>query len=179
MKQLPNVDPRKLIWPEPQRKSAMQVVVEAFKTLICILALLSLYAFQMTLDTEARLEDEKLARLKANERTAALMNGRALVDQENGVAYIPDGYITGLSKIARVVEVFARRLQVQERLTTQIKECIQKTLNPMGVMVVIEAQHMCMQMRGVEKQNSITTTSDFTGVFKEQKTREEFIALIK
>lgn len=95
------------------------------------------------------------------------------------VAYIPDGYITGLSKIARVVEVFARRLQVQERLTTQIKDCIQKTLNPMGVMVVIEAQHMCMQMRGVEKQNSITTTSDFTGVFKEQKTREEFIALIK
>ena len=86
------------------------------------------------------------------------------------VAYIPDGYITGLSKIARVVDVFARRLQVQERLTTQIKECIQKTLNPMGVMVVIEAQHMCMQMRGVEKQNSITTTSDFTGVFKEQKT---------
>lgn len=95
------------------------------------------------------------------------------------VAYIPDGYITGLSKIARVVDVFARRLQVQERLTTQIKECIQKTLNPMGVMVVIEAQHMCMQMRGVEKQNSITTTSDFTGVFREQKTREEFIALIK
>lgn len=95
------------------------------------------------------------------------------------VAYIPDGYITGLSKIARVVDVFARRLQVQERLTTQIKECIQKTLNPMGVMVVIEAQHMCMQMRGVEKQNSITTTSDFTGIFQVQKTREEFIALIK
>ena len=95
------------------------------------------------------------------------------------VAYIPNGYVTGLSKIARVVDVFARRLQVQERLTTQIKDCIQNTLNPMGVMVVIEAQHMCMQMRGVEKQNSITTTSDFTGVFKEQKTREEFIALIK
>lgn len=95
------------------------------------------------------------------------------------VAYIPNGYVTGLSKIARVVEVFARRLQVQERLTTQIKECIQNTLNPLGVMVVIEAQHMCMQMRGVEKQNSVTTTSDFTGVFKEQKTREEFIALIK
>ncbi len=95
------------------------------------------------------------------------------------VAYIPDGYITGLSKIARVVDVFARRLQVQERLTTQIKECIQKALRPMGVMVVIEAQHMCMQMRGVEKQNSITTTSDFTGVFREQKTREEFIALIR
>jgi GTP cyclohydrolase I len=95
------------------------------------------------------------------------------------VAYIPDGYITGLSKIARVVDIFAHRLQVQERLTTQIKECIQKTLNPMGVMVVIEAQHMCMQMRGVEKQNSITTTSDFTGVFREQKPREEFINLIK
>ncbi|MDR2815292.1 MAG: GTP cyclohydrolase I FolE [Proteiniphilum sp.] len=95
------------------------------------------------------------------------------------VAYIPNGYITGLSKIARVVDVFAKRLQVQERLTTQIKECIQKTLNPMGVMVVIEAQHMCMQMRGVEKRNSITTTSDFTGVFQQQKTREEFIALIK
>lgn len=95
------------------------------------------------------------------------------------VAYIPDGYVTGLSKIARVVDVFARRLQVQERFTTQIKDCIQDTLNPMGVMVVIEAQHMCMQMRGVEKQNSITTTSDFTGIFKEQKTREEFINLIK
>jgi GTP cyclohydrolase I len=95
------------------------------------------------------------------------------------VAYIPNEYVTGLSKIARVVDVFARRLQVQERLTTQIKECIQNTLNPLGVMVVIEAQHMCMQMRGVEKQNSITTTSDFTGVFKEQKTREEFIALIR
>lgn len=95
------------------------------------------------------------------------------------IAYIPNGYITGLSKIPRVVEVFARRLQVQERLTTQIKDCIQNTLNPMGVMVVIEAQHMCMQMRGVEKQNSTTTTSDFTGVFNTAKTREEFINLIK
>lgn len=95
------------------------------------------------------------------------------------VAYIPNGYITGLSKIPRVVDVFARRLQVQERLTTQIKECIQKTLNPLGVMVVIEAQHMCMQMRGVEKQNSTTTTSDFTGVFNQAKTREEFINLIR
>lgn len=95
------------------------------------------------------------------------------------VAYIPNGYITGLSKIPRVVEVFARRLQVQERLTTQIKDCIQKTLNPMGVMVVIEAQHMCMQMRGVQKQNSTTTTSDFTGVFNTAKTREEFINLIR
>lgn len=95
------------------------------------------------------------------------------------VAYIPNGYITGLSKIARVVDVYARRLQVQERLTTQIKEAIDSTLNPMGVMVVIEAQHMCMQMRGVEKQSSITTTSDFTGIFKEAKTREEFISLIK
>jgi GTP cyclohydrolase I len=95
------------------------------------------------------------------------------------VAYIPNGYVTGLSKIVRVVEVYARRLQVQERLTTQIKECIHNTLNPLGVMVVIEAKHMCMQMRGVEKQNSITTTSDFTGVFNQQKTREEFINLIK
>lgn len=95
------------------------------------------------------------------------------------VGYIPNGHITGLSKIARVVEVFARRLQVQERLTTQIKECIQETLNPLGVMVVIEAKHMCMQMRGVEKQNSITTTSDFTGAFERDKTREEFMNLIK
>lgn len=95
------------------------------------------------------------------------------------VAYIPNGYITGLSKIARVVDVFARRLQVQERMTLQIKECIQTTLNPLGVMVVIEAQHMCMQMRGVEKQNSTTTTSDFTGVFNQAKTREEFINLIR
>lgn len=95
------------------------------------------------------------------------------------VAYIPDKYITGLSKIARVVDIFARRLQIQERMTTQIKECIQETLNPLGVMVVIEAQHLCMQMRGVEKQNSITTTSDFTGVFQQAKTREEFISLIR
>lgn len=95
------------------------------------------------------------------------------------VAYIPNGQITGLSKIARVVEVFARRMQVQERMTTQIKECIQNTLNPLGVMVVVEAQHLCMQMRGVQKQHSITTTSDFTGAFNQQKTREEFINLIK
>jgi GTP cyclohydrolase I len=95
------------------------------------------------------------------------------------VAYIPNEHITGLSKIARIVDVFARRLQIQERLTLQIKECIQKSLNPLGVMVVIEAQHMCMQMRGAEKQNSITTTSDFTGVFNQAKTREEFISLVR
>ncbi len=95
------------------------------------------------------------------------------------IAYIPNQYITGLSKIPRIVDVFARRLQVQERLTTQIKECIQNTLNPLGVMVIIEAQHMCMQMRGVEKQNSSTTTSDFTGAFEQSKTREEFINLIR
>ncbi|MBE3085304.1 MAG: GTP cyclohydrolase I FolE [Bacteroidia bacterium] len=95
------------------------------------------------------------------------------------VAYIPDGYITGLSKIARVVEAFSRRLQVQERLTTQIRNCIQDTLHPLGVAVVIEAQHMCMQIRGVQKQNSVTTTSAFTGIFLEQlNTREEFIHLI-
>ncbi len=94
------------------------------------------------------------------------------------VAYIPNKKITGLSKIARIVEVYARRMQVQERMTTQIKECIQKTLNPMGVMVIIEAQHLCMQMRGVQKQHSITTTSDFTGIFEQAKTREEFISLI-
>ncbi len=95
------------------------------------------------------------------------------------VGYIPNKYITGLSKIPRVVDVFARRLQVQERLTTQIKDCIQATLNPLGTIVVIEAQHMCMQMRGVEKQNSLTTTSDFTGAFEEASTREEFMNLIR
>lgn len=94
------------------------------------------------------------------------------------VAYIPNGYITGLSKIARVVEAYARRLQVQERLTTQIKDAIQNTLNPLGVAVVIEAKHLCMAMRGVQKQNSVTTTSDFTGAFKRKETREEFIHLI-
>jgi GTP cyclohydrolase I len=95
------------------------------------------------------------------------------------VAYIPDGYITGLSKIARVVEAFSRRLQVQERLTTQIRNCIQDTLHPLGVAVVIEAQHMCMQIRGIQKQNSVTTTSAFTGIFLEQlNTREEYIHLI-
>jgi GTP cyclohydrolase I len=95
------------------------------------------------------------------------------------VAYIPNGYITGLSKIARVVDIFAHRLQVQERMTQQIRECIQETLHPLGVMVVVEARHMCMQMRGVEKQNSITTTSDFCGAFNQAKTREEFMNLIK
>ena len=95
------------------------------------------------------------------------------------VAYIPDGYITGLSKVARVVECFARRLQVQERLTVQIRDCIQEALNPMGVAVVIEASHMCMQMRGVEKQGSATTTSAFTGIFlSDSRTREEFMTLI-
>lgn len=94
------------------------------------------------------------------------------------VAYIPNGYITGLSKIARIVDVFSHRLQVQERMTLQIKECIQEALNPLGVMVVIEAQHMCMQMRGVEKQDSVTTTSDFCGAFNQAKTREEFLTLI-
>lgn len=95
------------------------------------------------------------------------------------VAYIPNGYITGLSKIARVVNVFSHRLQVQERMTLQIKECIEKVLNPLGVMVVIEAHHMCMQMRGVEKDNAITTTYDYSGSFTNPELREEFFNLIK
>ena len=94
------------------------------------------------------------------------------------VAYIPNGYITGLSKIARVVDIYAHRLQVQERMTQQIKNCIQETLKPLGVMVVVEAKHMCMQMRGIEKQNAITTTSDFSGAFNQAKTRQEFMNLI-
>jgi GTP cyclohydrolase I len=94
------------------------------------------------------------------------------------IAYIPTGKIVGLSKIPRVVDAYARRLQVQERLTTDILECIQRTLNPIGVAVVIEAQHMCMQMRGVQKQNSVTTTSSFKGAFEKQETRNEFIKLI-
>ena len=95
------------------------------------------------------------------------------------VAYIPNGHITGLSKIARVVDIYSHRLQVQERLTQQIKDCIQETLKPQGVMVVIEAKHMCMQMRGVEKQNAITTTSDFIGVFNNLNSRQEFINLLR
>lgn len=94
------------------------------------------------------------------------------------VAYIPDGKIVGLSKIPRIVDAFSRRLQVQERLTTEIRDCIQETLQPMGVAVVIEAQHLCMQMRGVQKQNSVTTTSAFTGEFLKDRTRTEFISLI-
>lgn len=95
------------------------------------------------------------------------------------IAYIPNGKrVTGLSKIARVVDVFARRLQIQERMTTQIKDCIQRTLDPLGVMVVVEAEHLCMKMRGTEKQNSITTTSDFTGAFTRLETRNEFLRLI-
>jgi GTP cyclohydrolase I len=94
------------------------------------------------------------------------------------IAYIPDGKIVGLSKIPRVVDAFARRLQVQERLTDQIKNCIDDTLKPLGVAVVIEAQHMCMQMRGIQKQNSVTTTSSFVGAFEKDSTRKEFINLI-
>ena len=94
------------------------------------------------------------------------------------VAYIPNGYITGLSKIARVVDIYSHRLQVQERMTMQIRQCIEETLHPLGVMVVVEAKHMCMQMRGVEKQNSITTTSEFSGAFDQAKTRQEFMNLI-
>ena len=95
------------------------------------------------------------------------------------VAYIPNGKITGLSKIARVVDIISHRLQVQERMTQQIKDCIQNTLKPLGVMVIVEAKHMCMQRRGVEKQNSITTTSDFSGAFNQAKTREEFMNLLR
>jgi GTP cyclohydrolase I len=94
------------------------------------------------------------------------------------VAYIPDKYITGLSKLARVVEIYARRLQVQERLTSQIKDAINTSLKPLGVAVVIEAQHLCMSMRGIQKQNSVTTTSDFVGAFERDKTRAEFLHLI-
>jgi len=94
------------------------------------------------------------------------------------VAYIPNGYVVGLSKIPRVVDVFARRLQVQERLTNEIRDCIQNTLNPYGVGVVIECRHLCMSMRGVQKQNSVTTTSAFTGEFLKEKTRTEFLNLI-
>jgi len=94
------------------------------------------------------------------------------------IAYIPDGKIVGLSKIPRIVDAFSRRLQVQERLTTEIRDCIQETLQPIGVAVVIEAQHLCMQMRGVQKQNSVTTTSAFTGEFLKDRTRAEFISLI-
>jgi GTP cyclohydrolase I len=95
------------------------------------------------------------------------------------VAYIPNGYIVGLSKLPRIVDVFSRRLQVQERLTEQILDCINNTLNPKGVAVVIEASHMCMMMRGVQKQNSTTTTSGFRGGFKDTETRNEFLNLIK
>lgn len=94
------------------------------------------------------------------------------------IAYIPNGYIVGLSKLPRIVDVFARRLQVQERLTDQILHCIQNTLNPLGVAVVIEAKHMCMMMRGVQKQNSVTTTSAFTGEFQKTDTRNEFLNLL-
>ena len=95
------------------------------------------------------------------------------------VAYIPNGHITGLSKIARVIDIFSHRLQVQERLTEEVMNCINDTLKPQGVMVVIEARHMCMQMRGVEKQNSVTTTSAYSGVFESMKVREEFMSLLR
>lgn len=95
------------------------------------------------------------------------------------IAYIPDGHIVGLSKIPRIVDAFARRLQVQERLTNEIRDCIQETLNPIGVAVVIECKHLCMSMRGIQKQNSVTTTSAFTGEFSKERTRTEFLQLIQ
>lgn len=94
------------------------------------------------------------------------------------IAYIPNGKIVGLSKLARIVDIYARRLQVQERLTIQIRDCIQETLDPLGVAVVIESKHLCMMMRGIQKQNSVTTTSAFTGEFEKEATRKEFIDLI-
>lgn len=94
------------------------------------------------------------------------------------IAYIPNGHIVGLSKIPRIVDAFARRLQVQERLTTEIRDCIQETLNPIGVAIVIECKHLCMAMRGIQKQNSVTTTSAFTGEFAKERTRSEFLQLI-
>lgn len=94
------------------------------------------------------------------------------------VGYIPNGYITGLSKIPRIVNIFARRLQIQERFTNQIRSCIQNTLHPQGVMVMVEAEHMCMQMRGVEKQHSVTTTSDYCGLFEAEEKRREFMQMI-
>ena len=96
------------------------------------------------------------------------------------VAYIPNGYITGLSKLARVVDIYSHRLQVQERMTMQIKDCIQEALAPQGVMVMVEAKHMCMQMRGVEKDNSVTVTTDFSGIFAEDpQKREEFLKAVE
>lgn len=94
------------------------------------------------------------------------------------VGYIPNGFITGLSKIARIVDIFSHRLQVQERMTLQIKDCIDEALSPLGVMVVVEAQHMCMQMRGVEKDDSVTVTTDYSGAFTDDKMRDEFMKLI-
>ena len=123
-------------------------------------------------------DPEREGLVKTPERVAKAL--QFLTKGKAHVAYIPDGTITGLSKIARVVETYARRLQVQERLTVQIRDCIQKTLNPMGVAVVIEAAHTCMQIRGVEKSNAVTVTSAFSGVFlKDERTRNEFLNLIR
>lgn len=168
----------KLIGEDPEREGLLDTPVRVAKSMQFLMQGYELDPKEILLSAKFKEDYREMVIVKDIEIYSMCEHHMIPFIGKAHVGYIPDGYITGLSKIARVVEAFSRRLQVQERLTKQIKECIQTTLNPLGVAVVIEAKHLCMAMRGVQKQNSVTTTSDFTGAFKRNETRAEFIHLI-
>lgn len=168
-----------LIGEDPDREGLQQTPLRVAKAMGCLMTGYNMNPVEIIKSAMFKEEYQQMVIVKDIELYSMCEHHMLPFFGKAHVAYIPNGYITGLSKIARVVDAYARRLQVQERLTTQIRNCIQQTLNPLGVAVVIEAQHMCMQIRGVQKQNSVTTTSAFTGIFlKELNTREEFVHLI-
>jgi len=168
-----------LIGEDPDREGLKQTPVRVAKALNFLMMSYSQNPCEIINSAKFREEYKQMVIVKDIELYSMCEHHMLPFFGKAHVAYIPNGYITGLSKIARVVEAFARRLQVQERLTVQIRDCLQDCLSPLGVAVVIEAQHMCMQIRGVQKQHSVTTTSAFTGVFLDQlNTREEFVHLI-
>lgn len=169
----------KILGEDPQREGLLKTPERVAKAMSYLTHGYGMDAEQMILSAKFSEEYKQMVIVKDIELYSMCEHHMMPFFGKAHVAYIPNGYITGLSKIARVVEIFSRRLQVQERLTVQIRDCIQRSLSPMGVAVVIEASHTCMQMRGVQKQNSATTTSAFTGVFlTDMRTREEFIHLI-
>ena len=163
-----------LLGEDPSREGLLKTPERVAKAMLTLTKGYGMYPHEVLLSAKFREEYSQMVIVKDIDFFSLCEHHMLPFYGKAHVAYIPNGYITGLSKIARVVDIFSHRLQVQERMTLQIKECIQQ-----GVMVVVEAKHMCMQMRGVEKQNSVTTTSDFTGAFNQAKTREEFMNLIR
>jgi GTP cyclohydrolase I len=168
----------KLIGENPEREGLLKTPLRVAKSILFLNQGYNLDPEEILLSARFREEYREMVIVKDIEIYSMCEHHMIPFIGKAHVAYIPDKYITGLSKIARVVEIYARRLQVQERLTMQIKDAINNTLKPLGVAVVIEAQHLCMSMRGIQKQNSVTTTSDFVGAFERDKTRAEFLHLI-